>query len=202
MRTLSRRDIRSAVITGLTTGVVAWLVLTYLGHALPLGLDPFWLVPFTPLAWVLGVQLGYALGTLMSPFMQFGKFACIGFANAAVDFGVLYILIASTGLAAGVAYTLFKTISFSIATVHSYLWNKYWTFGATGSRNRGREFLSFVSVSLASLLINVSIASIVVAFRPLTVTAASWAGISAIVGSAVALIVSFIGFRVFVFQKK
>lgn len=202
MRTLNRRDILSALITGLTTGVVAWLVLTYLGHTLPFGVQPIVLVPVIPLFWVFGVQFGYVLGVLMSPFTQFGKFACIGFTNAAVDFGVLYILIASTGLAAGVAFTLFKTFSFSVATVHSYLWNKYWTFGASNSRGGGREFLSFISVSLASLLINVSIASVVVASRPLAITPESWAGISAIVGSAVALIFSFIGFRVFVFGKK
>lgn len=202
MRTLDRRDILSALTTGLTTGVVAWLVLTYLGHALLMDIQPVVLVPVVPVLWVLGVQLGYVLSILFRPFAQFGKFACIGFANAAVDFGVLYILIASTGLAAGVAYTLFKTFSFSVATIHSYLWNKYWTFGAAGNRNGGREFLSFISVSLASLLINVSIASIVVASRPVAITAQSWAGVSAIVGSAVALIVSFIGFRVFVFGKK
>jgi putative flippase GtrA len=197
MRTLSRRDIVSAVITGITTGVIGWAVFAYLGHHLPLGV-----VFIVPVLWLAGVQVGYALGAVFKPFAQFGKFCAIGFTNAAVDFGVLYLLIGITGLAVGVAYTIFKTISFSVATAHSYFWNKYWSFSAARSRGGGREFLAFIGVSLVSLLINVGLASIVVAFRPAGITPQAWAGISAIVGSAVALIFSFIGFRVFVFRKK
>jgi putative flippase GtrA len=196
MRLLDRRDIVSALITGCTTGVIGWAVFGYLGRRFP-----WWAALIVPVLWLAGVQLGYALGVVAKPFSQFGKFCAIGFTNAAVDFGVLYLLIAATGVAAGVAYTLFKTVSFSVATLHSYLWNKYWAFGASRSHGGGREFASFIGVSLVSLLINVTIASIVVAFRPAGITPQAWAGISAVVGSAVALIFSFLGFRLFVFKK-
>lgn len=202
MKIVNYFDIRSALITGLTTGVIAWQVLDYLHATLPLGIHPNVLVPVVPVLWILGVQLGYALGVRMKPFEQFGKFCAIGFTNAAVDFGVLYLFIAATNLTAGIAYTTFKTVSFSIATLHSYLWNKYWSFDAAKSRDGGREFFSFIAVSVVSLLVNVGTASLVVAARPLATTPQAWAGVSAIVGSAVALIVSFIGFRVFVFHRK
>ncbi len=201
MRRLSRKDVFSALVTGLTTGIIAWLILAYLGHALPFGIAPVLLVPLLPAAWLAGVQLGYALSMMFRPFMQFGRYAAIGFTNAAVDFGVLYIFIAVTGSAAGIAFSLFKTVSFLIATVHSYLWNKYWAFDAGHSRGGKKEFVSFVSVAVASLLVNVTIASLVVAIRPETINAQSWAGIGAVAGSAVALIFSFIGFRLLVFRK-
>ena len=202
MRIVDKKDIRSAVITGLTTGVIGWRGLAFLGQTLPAGIDPIILVPLVPILWVAGVQLGYFLSMFFRPFGQFGRFACIGFANAAVDFGVLYTLIGLTGVAEGTSFSLFKAISFSFAVVHSYLWNKYWAFEAVHTLGDNRELLSFIGVSLASLVVNVGVASLVVAARPGSFDAASWAGISAIVGSAVSLIFSFTGFRVFVFRKK
>lgn len=202
MKSLTSRDIRSAVITGLTTGIIGWRVLVYLGHGLPFGLHPLILVLAAPVAWIAGVQFGYALGTLFSPFIQFGRFVAIGFANAAVDFGVLYLLIAASGRAEGIAYSIFKAMSFAVATAHSYYWNKNWTFEASSNARGQREITSFISVALVSLLVNVAVASIVVASRPAGAHVPTWAGIGAVAGAATAIIISFVGFRVFVFKKK
>lgn len=201
MKVLSRKDVMAGLVTGLTTGLIAWRVLVYLDKALPAGIDPSVLPFVVPFLWVAGVQLGYVLGAFIRPFTQFGRFACIGFSNAAVDFGILYIGIAATGATEGVAYTIMKAISFSVATVHSYLWNKYWTFESSSSEVNSREVSSFVGVSVVSLLVNVGVASLVVAVRPETIAGASWAGIAAVIGSAAAIIFSFTGFRVFVFKK-
>ncbi|MCC6934190.1 MAG: GtrA family protein [Candidatus Yanofskybacteria bacterium] len=202
MRSLSSRDVSSALVTGFTTGIIAWRILLFLGHPLPFGIAPGVLVPLIPALWLAGVQLGYLLGMVFRPFVQFGRFAAIGFANAAVDFGVLYAFIAATGLATGGAYAAFKAVSFSVATVHSYLWNKYWAFDAGRSRGGQREVLAFLGVALSSLLVNVGAASVVVALRPATFAVASWAGIGAVVGSAAALVFSFTGFRLFVFNRR
>ena len=202
MKVVSPKDVGAGFVTGLTTGVIGWRVLAYLGKTLPADIEPSVLPFVLPFLWVAGVQLGYVLGRLIRPFTQFGRFACIGFANAAVDFGVLYIGIALTDATAGIAYTIIKAISFSVATVHSYIWNKYWTFESSESAVSTREVSSFVGVSVVSLLVNVGVASLVVALRPESIAAASWAGISAVAGSAVAIIFSFTGFRVFVFKKK
>ena len=115
MRMLSKKDVVAALVTGLTTGLIGWQVLDYLGKSLPGGIHPSVLPFIVPVLWVLGVQLGYVLGAFMRPFTQFGRFACIGFANAAVDFGVLYIGIALTGETSGIAYTAMKTVSFTVA---------------------------------------------------------------------------------------
>jgi putative flippase GtrA len=203
MKLLSRTDIRSALVTGLTTGVIAWRILVFLDKGLPLGINPMVLVPLVPVLWLAGVQLGYMLAAVAAPFAQFGKFVAIGFTNAMVDFGALYILIGTTGYADGLHYALFKAVSFSVATVHSYYWNKSWAFAASRSHGGSTELIRFLTVAVASILVNVAAASVVVAVGPLGgLDVRAWAGIGAIVGSATALIFSFIGFRLFVFSKK
>lgn len=203
MRILNGRDTAYALITGFTTGLIASGVLQYVERTLPLGISRMALVVLVPVAWLVGIQFGYFLAIWFRPMAQFGKFAAIGFTNAAVDFGVLYLFIGLTGYASGIAYALFKALSFSVATLHSYFWNKYWAFDAgRGSANR-REVGSFVAVSLVSLAINVGVASAVVGLGPLGgLTHTSWAGVGAVAGSAAALTFSFTGFRMFVFRKK
>lgn len=201
MRYLSRTDITASIITGFTTGIIVWRILIYLERALPLGIPSWAPVLVVPFLWLAGVQFGYVLGRLFAPFIQFGRFACIGFANAAVDFGILYLGIALTGGTSGLAFMLLKSLSFAGATVHSYFWNKTWAFNATRSRGGSREVASFIAVALASLLVNVTVASLAVALRPAPVDPRVWAGVSAALGSAVALVSSFVGFRVFVFTK-
>ena len=203
MRYVTRRDVSAAVITGLTTGIIGWQVFEFLGRTLPLGVPSWFLVPVVPVLWVAGVQLGYVLGRVMGFFNQFGKFAAIGFTNFAVDLGVLYVLIGATGYDAGAWYSVFKTGSFLVAMLHSYGWNKFWAFSASSSHGGGREFASFVAVSVLSLLVNVSVASLVVnVVPPLSgLDTNTWAGIGAIAGSAIALAFSFIGFKVVVFRR-
>ena len=200
MRIINARDVL-ALVTGLTTRLSDGGTCVS-GRYAPLGINPLILVFVVPVAWIAGVQFGYFLGTMFRPFIQFGRFVAIGFSNAAVDFGVLYLLIAYSGLAAGLAYSVFKALSFSVATVHSYYWNKNWAFEAGASHGGGREAASFVAVAVVGLLVNVSVASLVVALHPAEIDIKAWAGIGAVVGAAAALIISFTGFRVFVFSKK
>lgn len=154
-----------------------------------------------PLLWVLGVNLGYFLGRWLSFFNQFGKYAAVGFTNAAIYFGVLNILIAYTGLAGGWQYSLFVSIAFTIGVMHSYFWNKHWAFESS-NKPEGREFLNFLIVNIVAAVINVGVASVVVnGMNPLFgLDENAWANIGGIAGSAVALIFSFVGFRLVVFK--
>lgn len=202
MKTVNRRDIVSALTTGLTAGLIAWRILLFLGTALPFGIAPVVLALVVPVLWVAGVQLGYFLSRFFRPMAQFGRFAAIGFANVTVDFGVLYVFIAATGQATGYAYALFKAASFMVATVHSYFWNKFWAFEAGSSRGGTAEIVRFATVALTAILVNVIVATGVVYLRPAAIAAEAWAGVGAAAGSATALIFSFAGFRAFVFRKK
>ena len=196
MKILNKQDLRYALITGLTTGLIAWQVLRYLKVAPP-GQVPFaWLLFVVPVLWIVGVQFGYFLGMRIGFFTQFGKFVAIGFTNFAVDAGILNLLLALTGISGGAWYAVFKTISFIIAVCHSYFWNRRWTFQPL-EQSSGSEFAKFMAVMLLSLLVNVSVATLVVHLLPSSVVNAN---IGAIVGSATALVFSFVGFRVVVFR--
>ena len=98
---------------------------------------------------------------------------------------------------------MFVAISFTIGTVHSYFWNKFWVFSTTNDKISGEEFGKFIGVSVIAGLVNVGIASLVVNFiNPiLSLTLDQWANIGGVVGSAIALVFSFVGFKMAVFKK-
>jgi putative flippase GtrA len=214
----TRKDFYFSVITGCITGFAAWKIFEFLGvdifdklriniifHLLGQPntyVSSVWLMLLVPVLWIVGVNLGYFLGKWFRFFNQFGKFAAIGFTNAAVDFGVLNLLIANTGISGGGLYPVFKGISFISAVIPSYFWNKYWAFESKESGG-GFEFAKFMSVAVVSIFINDGIASLVVNYvRPiLGLNLTQWANLGAVVGSAVALAFSFIGFKVAVFKK-
>lgn len=203
----TKRDLMFSLITGLITGFAAWKILVFLGKPELMGFSMAWLMVLVPVLWILGVNLGYFLGRWFGFFNQFGKFAAIGFTNAAVDFGVLNLLIANTGVTAGVWYSVFKATSFISAIVPSYFWNKHWSFSASDgdARETGGvfEFAKFVSVAVVSILVNTGVASFVVNFVDpvLGLDVKVWANVGAVAGSAVALIFSFVGFKLAVFKK-
>jgi len=197
----TRRDLIYSLVTGVTTGFIAWKILDYIDVFQP----PFslaWLMVIVPGLWIFGVNLGYWLGHRLPFFTRFGKFAAVGFTNAAIDFGILYWEIATFGVAIGLKFSLYKTISFAVAVLHSYFWNKRWTFNATQSGGGLEEFLKFMGVTLSSLLVNVVIATLVLNFGvSLGHDPKLWSGLSAIVSGAVALVFSFLGFKMIVFKK-
>ena len=202
MQIVSKKDVRNAIITGLTTGFVAWRLVVFLVPVVPFGVNPVILLFITPVLWILGVQLGYFLARWLEFFRRFGRFAAIGFANAAVDFGVLFLLIGLTGHNSGFFFSFFKGVSFIVATGHSYYWNKFWAFDAGASHGGAGEVVKFLGVALVAVLVNVGVASAVVATGPfLGLSGDQWAGVAAVAASAVSLIVSFVGFKVVVFHK-
>lgn len=204
MHHFTKKDFLFSVVTGLITGFVAWKILVFLGHPELYGFSARWLLAIVPVLWILGVNLGYFLGKWFAFFNQFGKFAAIGFTNAAVDFGILNLFIAGTGQTAGVMYAVFKGVSFIAATLHSYFWNKYWAFDAGSSHGGGGEFFKFFSVALLALVVNVGVASLVVNFIPpvLGLDDRVWANVGAVAASAAALLFSFAGFKFIVFKSK
>ena len=197
----SKNDFRSSIITGVETGFIAWLIAGFLGRTQISGLSLAWLVVIVPVLWIAGVNFGYFLGRFFSFFNQFGRFTAVGFTNAAVDFGVLYLLIWQTDQSTGYYYAGFKGLSFIIANIHSYFWNKRWVFDTGNKRSTRGEVTKFAVVTTLSALINVSVASLVNNISIGQVAPAAWAGVGAAAGSAAALIFSFVGFRLAVFKK-
>lgn len=198
----NKKDFYFSIITGLITGFVAWQVLTFLNVAKFNNISFAWLMLFIPILWILGVNLGYFLSRWFGFFNQFGKFAVVGFTNAAVYFGILNSLIYVSGFNSGLWYSLFVAGAFIIGTAHSYFWNKFWVFESRGQSVKN-ELSKFFGVYLIAGLVNTGTASAVVNLTtPLFgLTADQWANVGGIVGSAVALVISFTGVKLAVFRK-
>ena len=75
------------------------------------------------------------------------KFGLVGILNTLVD--MLSFQFLCTVLM--VNEYVSATISFTLAMIHSYLWNKFWTFGAGGQRSSIHSVLEFCMVNLAAL---------------------------------------------------
>jgi len=149
---------------------------------------------------------GYLVAELLSKFAkvfsQIGRFAVIGILNTVLDFAVLNVLISLSGIAEGPLVTTFKGISFIIAVINSYYWNKYWTFGFKGKVNR--EFLQFFVVSAVGFGLNVGAFAVVVnVIGPVGgIPPEAWANVGALAGTFAGLVWNFIGYKFIVFKEK
>ncbi len=225
----TKKDLLFCILTGLYTGFIAWRVFEFLSldifdklrinilfHIIGLPnthISSAWMMVLIPILWIVGVNFGYFLGRWMPFFNQFGRFAAIGFTNFVFYSGMLNLLIAFTSISAGIWYSVFVGVSFTAGALHSYFWNKYWVFSAEGGSASGgdpqensgaaTEFGKFIVVSVVSGLINVGVASFLVnIIHPLFgINPERWANVGGIAGSAVALVFSFVGFRMVVFKK-
>jgi len=97
---------------------------------------------------------------------RFIKFAIVGAIGAVVDFTVLNILklvFEAVGFAEGwntsmstrqIQLAVANTISFSVAVISNFTWNRLWTFPESRERNLGTQLLQFTIVNITGLLIN------------------------------------------------
>ncbi len=60
--------------------------------------------------------------------IQLARFIAIGLINTALDFAFLNALTKYFGVHDGVWLGVLNLISFSLAVIQSYFWNKHWTF--------------------------------------------------------------------------
>lgn len=106
---------------------------------------------------------------------RFFKFAVVGAIGFIVDFGVsnlllnpfvrlldvgtpLYNFVASySDHPEAQAIVFAGTISFICAIISNFLWNRYWTYPDSRSKSFRRQFVQFVLVSVAGILIRIPI---------------------------------------------
>lgn len=197
------RDVVLALIVGFATGALAIPVVINLGIDIkvPLLSAPF-IIAFLFAA---GLVVASLIADRIPSFFEFSKFAVVGVLNSGVDFGVLNSLILLTGLASGVAFIAFKSISVTLGVINSYLWNKYWTFQVDTSDAGAarREMVAFLVVTLAAVAVNVAGADVIVNVigAPRGVSAKLWANVGAISGAGLTLFTNFFGYKFFVFKK-
>ena len=90
---------------------------------------------------------------------QFIKFAIVGFSSTIIDWGIYLILTRFLGI----YYLMAKILSFSIAMINSYIWNRRWTFKSNDPQKL-REFIKFLIIALVGVVLNTLIMYVAVDF--------------------------------------
>lgn len=203
----NRSELFKSIILGLISGIFVLIVLNsleieselfaYLAAHQPI---IFGFICLSCVAWVYFIHY---LGSSRPVVIQFGKFIAVGQSNAAIDIGILNLLIILTDIDSGVYYSLFKGISFMFALVNSFLWNKFWSFDSKEKDGVGKQFVMFVFVALIGLIINIVVASLVVNYigPQWGITTRLWANIGVLSSAVFTLIWDFYGYKMFVFKK-
>lgn len=211
---LTKKDLTFATSAGLLIGL---LLLPVLKAAKPALYDQFFFatVPFFLIATPLGLIIAYEISKKIALVWQLGKFGVTGVMNVLVDMGVLSLLTffflntfqiesknaVFSGLTFLTFYSLYKSISFIVANINSYYWNKYWTFNQNTEKKT--EFVQFFVVSLLGFVINVTVASLTFHLaNPIgDLQQGQWGLIGAAMGSIFGLAWNFIGYKFIVFKK-
>ena len=91
--------------------------------------------------------------TNRTEFIRFLKFCAVGILGAVIDFGVLNLLVQL----AGFPKVLANACSFTVAVISNFTWNRLWVYPETRGEPLRRQFLQFVAVNAAGLVINTAI---------------------------------------------
>lgn len=92
------------------------------------------------------------------PFMRFLRFGIVGGSGVVVNMAALWLLHDELRLAADPAIVL----AVGLAIVNNFIWNNYWTFGASGVAPR--RVVQFVAISLVGMAINVAVFKVLLHF--------------------------------------
>ena len=203
---MKKSDILAVLIIGEASAWLALAIFKNIRFSVPF----WWALPiFLPILALAGLWVAYFMGKRFLIIFQAAKFVLVGFLNTLVDLGALNLLILFSGIASGMFYSIFKGISFTIAVINSYFWNKFWTFKKPGGTEKtelgksGKELLQFLMVSAVGFGINVGVASFVVgSIGPqLSFGDKIWANVAAIIATLCAMVWNFFGYKFIVFRK-
>ncbi|MBZ9572129.1 GtrA family protein [Patescibacteria group bacterium] len=197
---MKKIDAILAALIGFLDGIFFFFILKNIELDIPYA----WFLPIVlALLCGFGMFVASLIGKKLLIILQAAKFFLVGTLNTFIDLVVLNILIWISGITSGIFYSVFKAISFLVATTNSYFWNKYWTFEKK-EKSTPREFLKFFMVTTVGLLINVGIASIVVNIIGLQfgLSEKIWSGaVAPIFAAFFAFVWNFLGSKFVVFKK-
>jgi putative flippase GtrA len=199
----NKKDLKIATLAAFLIALLAVPIINNLG--LPPSLKSFGTLGISVALFIFTVAGFLVLNFLSRWFLilrQITKFTIVGGLNTFLDFAVLNFLIASSGIVSGAGFSFSKGISFIVATINSYFWNRHWTFESR-NREEGLQFIQFLVISTIGLFINVGIASVIVnkigPFGGISPTL--WANIGALIATAASLIRNFLGYKFIVFRR-
>lgn len=188
---INKKDIIFALICGL---LVSWLAIDFLGAK---GLI---FVIILPILSIIGLWIVNIIGKKISFVEQIGRFVLVGAFADVIDIKVFQFLFWLLPFS-----LLFKAVSFLIATLIKYWWNKHWAFGGA-EKTEPKKFLIdgqlayFFIVTLIGLGLNV--VSFYFFGRIETgLPAEMWTEVCIILAALVAAVSNFLGYKFLVFKK-
>ncbi len=102
-----------------------------------------------------GLRFLAPVSRILTPdILRFIRFGLVGGSGVAINMLVLAILHDWLGF----PLSRSSVVAISLAIVNNFLWNNFWTFGATGIQSR--RIVQFVVISLVGMVINVAILNI------------------------------------------
>lgn len=139
------------------------------------------------------------LGKKIPILWQLAKFGLVGVLNTAIDFGILNYLSVFAGVTSGVGLIPIKAVSFSIALVNSYFWNKGWVFEGKKKANP----VSFAIVSALGIVINVGTVYVLTTAigAPGNMSPSLWLNIANVGATALSMVWNYLGYKLVVFKK-
>lgn len=197
---MKKIDAIISIIIGFLIGVFFFIALKNIWKSFPYS----WLILiiFPPLT-LAGMFVASCIGKKFLIVLQAAKWVLVGALNTFIDLGVLNGLIWISGIATGLSFSVFKGISFLLATLNSYFWNKHWTFRKREKIFAPREFSKFLVVTTIGLFINVGVASFVVNIigPQYGMTEKMWANVGAFIAVLIAWVWNFLVSKFIVFKK-
>lgn len=186
--------------------ISAWIVLGISGYIELPEIVVSWIKYFPiilPILAVIGIVIASLLARKIPVIFQIAKFFLVGAFNTLIDLGLLNLLMWGFAVTVGWGYSFFKAISFTLAAVNSYLWNKFWTFRKKETKAGPKEFLKFYIITGIGFFLNVGIASLIVNAIGLQfgIAEKAWANIGAIIAVICVATWNFLGYKFIVFKK-
>lgn len=211
-----RRDFNFSLLAGFLIGLLAMPVIKAAKPALYEAVF-YTIIPFFTIATPLGAVIAMRIGQKIKIIWQLAKFVVIGVLNTVVDLGFLSFLtfllknsfninsqdtFLTLGALSLTFYPIYKGVSFIVANINSYYWNKYWTFEGNNKKTSS-EIIQFFIVSILGFAINITTASYVFgSIQPIGgLNTDQWGLIGAAIGSIAGLLWNFIGYKLWVFKK-
>ncbi len=197
---MKRVDIVLALITG---EITAWFFYYLLGDVVKVDNLGLILAVSFPILAVIGVWLAWLLGKRFLWLFQLAKYLLIGVLATITDLGVLNLLMLASGITAGGLFSVFKGVSFLIATSAKYFGDKFWAFEKMERTGMGKEFSKFFFVTLIGLGLNVGTASFIVNVvgPQFGISSTLWANVGGIAAAFAVTAWNFIGYKFIVFKS-
>ncbi len=198
---MKNKDLLLGLAAGFLTAI--FLVPTLINTGYYSKLPYEWLIIFVglPVLAVVGLVVGNFLGRVVPLMWQFAKFVLVGVLNTAIDFGILNLIVFLTGITQGIGIFFTAAISFSVATINSYFWNREFTFSS--KKKAGQNFTAFLTVTAIGLLMNALVVYFLSTyiFPHLIANANLRPNVAKLLATVITLFWNFVGYKLVVFKK-